>query len=138
MANVLYTSYKSVLEGAGTYTVPDWDGDTIKAVLCTASYTASPTTDTYLSDVSAGARAATATLSSVSISAGAVLCSATVTFSSVPAGPAVTQLVLYKDSGNAATSPLLLYFDSFAAGMPQTPTGANIVLTFNAAGIFTL
>ena len=46
--------------------------------------------------------------------------------------------VLYEDNaGAASTDPLLLYFDTFSSGMPVTPNGGNIVVVWNASGIFT-
>jgi hypothetical protein len=46
--------------------------------------------------------------------------------------------VIYKDTGTASTSPLIGYFDVVASGLPVTPNGGNITVTFNASGIFAL
>lgn len=57
------------------------------------------------------------------------------TFASVT-GNTVGAVVLYKDTGTAATSPLLV-FDDTGTGIPVTPNGGNIVYTPNASGVFT-
>lgn len=135
MANALYTVYKDVRNGATTYTLPNLTTSTIKAVLCSSTYTPSIDSDTYLSDVPSGARVATQTVATISRANGAVLVSSTCTFTSVT-GAVCTQLVLYKDTGSAATSPLLAYFDTFTSGMPVTPSGTNIDVNFDVQGIW--
>jgi len=56
---------------------------------------------------------------------------ADVTFNSVT-GSQVTALILYKDTGSAATSPLIAYIDSAASGLPVTPNGGNITVSWQA------
>jgi hypothetical protein len=45
-------------------------------------------------------------------------------FPSVPNGAAIDALAIYKDTGSAATSPLILYLDGFSV----TPNGGDITL----------
>lgn len=137
MANREYVNYKNRKLGLGSQAFTDWDDDTIKAVLCSAGYTpdTSASGDEFLSDISGGNRIATVTVSGITITDGAVTVSGTLTFSSVT-GSTVTQMALYKDTGSAATSPLLILFDTFTSGMPITPTGADINVTFNVSGVF--
>ena len=40
--------------------------------------------------------------------------------------------MIYKDTGNAATSPLIAYIDLTT---PVTPNGGDINITWNASGI---
>jgi hypothetical protein len=47
-------------------------------------------------------------------------------------------MVIYVDTGTAATSPLVAYIDSGVTGLPVTPNGGNISITWNASGIFAL
>jgi uncharacterized protein YigE (DUF2233 family) len=46
--------------------------------------------------------------------------------------------VIYIDTGTAGTSPLVAYIDTGVTGLPVTPNGGNINVTWNASGIFAL
>ena len=52
-----------------------------------------------------------------------------VTFSSV-SGASIEAIVLYKDTGTEATSPLIAYIDT-ATGLPITPNGGDIIVTWD-------
>lgn len=54
---------------------------------------------------------------------------AAATFSSV-SGDQSEALVIYKDTGDAATSPLIAYIDT-ATGLPITPNGADITINWD-------
>jgi hypothetical protein len=60
-----------------------------------------------------------------------------VTFTSVT-GATVEALVLYIDTGVAATSRLVPYQDAGVGGLPVTPNGGNITVTWDASGIVKL
>lgn len=61
-----------------------------------------------------------------------------VTFTSV-SGNTVEALVIYRKNGGANTTwPLVAYIDTGVTGLPVTPNGGNIDVTWNASGIFTL
>lgn len=51
------------------------------------------------------------------------------TFTAV-SGATVEALVIYKDTGSAATSPLLAYIDT-ATGLPVTPNGGDITIVWD-------
>jgi hypothetical protein len=134
MANVLYAKAKEkFLSGSIDLTSND-----IKVVLVdTADYTYSSSHE-YLSDVAAGGRVATSSnLGSKTVTNG-VFDAADVTFSTV-SGDVSEALIIYKDSGVAATSPLIAYIDT-ATGLPVTPNGTNIPLAWDngASKIFAL
>jgi len=59
------------------------------------------------------------------------------TFSSVT-GATVEALVLYIDTGNPLTSPLVAYIDTGVTNLPVTPNGGDITVTWNVSGIFNL
>jgi hypothetical protein len=59
------------------------------------------------------------------------------TFSAVT-GNTVEALVIYIDTGVAGTSRLVAYLDTGVTGMPVTPNGGDIAVTWNASGIFAL
>ena len=46
--------------------------------------------------------------------------------------------MIYIDTGVAGTSRLIAYIDTGVAGLPVTPNGGDINITWDAAGIFTL
>lgn len=137
MVNTLFTAYvNNVLTQAATQV--DLDGDTIKAVLVDhGSDTPVPATDAFLSDIGAGARIATSSAITVSIS-GRTVDMTDVTFIAVT-GASVESIVLYKDTGSAATSRLIVFIDT-ATNLPVTPNGGDITVTWDngANKVFTL
>ena len=132
MANALYPKAKEAFLDA----LIDLPSDTIKiALIDTGTYTYN-STDQYWSSASSAIVGSAVTLTSKTITNG-VFDAADVTFSSV-SGASVEALIIYKDTGSAATSPLILYIDVAASGLPVTPNGNNIDVQFNASGIFAL
>ncbi len=136
MASGLFTSYKNALWGTGSRT--DWDTATVKAsIIDSADVTISLTTHDFQDDIAAGT-VASGTIATPSISGGAVD-GADVTLTTVT-GDTCEQVVIWEDTGGAAsTDPLLILFDAggFTSGMPVTPNGGNITITWNASGIAT-
>jgi len=126
MANALYDKGREkFLTGAIS-----WSSDNIKVVLVDAAdYTVNLSTHEFLSDVASGGRVATSgNLASKTTIAG-VADAADVTFTAVT-GDQSEALVIYKDTGSAATSPLIAYIDT-ATGLPVTPNGADITVTWD-------
>lgn len=126
MANALYDlGREAFLNGSVS-----WTDDDIKVVLVdTNDYTVNLTTHQYLSDIAVGARVATSSnLSSKTATLG-VADAADVTFSDVT-GDQSEAIVIYKDTGTASTSPLLAYIDT-STGLPITPNGADIIITWS-------
>jgi hypothetical protein len=72
----------------------------------------------------------------VSVS-GATASSAGATFTTVT-GDAADYLTAWKNSASAATSPLIITWDSATTGLPVTPNGGNIVVTFSGNTFATL
>jgi hypothetical protein len=62
---------------------------------------------------------------------------ADVTFTAVT-GNTAEALIIYIDTGTAGTSPLVAFIDTGVTGLPVTPNGGNIAVTWNATGIFAL
>lgn len=61
-----------------------------------------------------------------------------VTYTAV-SGASVEALVLYrKNAGANTTWRLVAYIDTSVTGLPVTPNGGDIIITWNASGIFTL
>lgn len=136
MANALFTLTKNILLGSGA-TRLDLDTDTIKLVFVDhADDTPVPATDDFLDDILGAARVATSTaLDTPSISAGAIDFADEVV--STVTGDPFESIVVYKDSGVEATSPLIVFYDT-ATGLPFTPSGGNITITWNASGLFSI
>lgn len=132
MANAIYPKAKEKFLDA----LIDMPTDTIKiALIDTALYTYNSTNE-FWSSASVAEIGTAVTLGSKTIING-VFDAADVTFTSV-IGASVEALIIYKDTGNAATSPLIMYIDVAASGLPVTPNGNNIDVQFNASGIFAL
>ena len=132
MANAVYTKAKQkLLEG-----VYNLDSDDIKVILVdSADYTPNLATDDELADVTEAGRVATSdALANTSVTDG-VFDADDITISTV-SGDEFEYLVLYDDT--IAGDPLICIFDTAAAGLPCTPNGGDIKVTWNASGIFTL
>lgn len=134
MANAIYGKAREAWAG-GTI---NWSADTIACVLVDlADYTVSINTHQFLSDVPSAARVATFSgLTSKTRTLG-VLDAADFSFTAVT-GDQSEALIFYKDTGSAATSPLLVFVDTATSGLPVTPNGGDIGVVLNAAGIATL
>lgn len=135
MANELYSTAKQkFLQGT-----IDMEDDDIKVILIdTSDYTVDIDVDEFLDDIDGDAIVATSgNLSNVSVTLGVVDADDT-TFTEVSGDP-VDALVMYKDTGSSATSPLILYVDD-AAGLPITPTGDDITIQWSSSStkIFSL
>lgn len=125
MANVLYDKGREgFLDGS-----IDWDTNNIKVVLIdTADYTFSQTHDN-LDDVAGAARVATSgNLSGKTVTDG-VADAADVTFTAVT-GDVSEALIIYKDTGVESTSRLIAYIDTASSGLPVTPNGGDITVTW--------
>lgn len=126
MANALYDKAREkFLDGAIS-----WSADTIKVALVdTASYTVNLATNEFYSTVSAAVVGTPQTLGTKTITAG-VADAADVTFTAVT-GATCEAVVIYMDTGVAATSPLIAYIDT-ATNLPVTPNGGDIGITWDS------
>lgn len=127
MANALYgLGRQKILEGGIAILTDD-----IKTVLVdTATYAVSIDTDEFLADIAVGERVATSANMSSKTSTLGVFDAADVTYSTI-SGDTSEALVIYKDTGVAATSPLIAYIDT-ATGLPVSPNGGDIVVTWDS------
>ena len=126
MANVLFDKGRErFLEGQIT-----WTTDDIKVMLVdTGSYTPNFSTHEYKSDVTGGAIIAISGNLSGKTATGGAADANDVTFSAV-SGASSEALIIFKDTGTSSTSPLLAYIDT-ATGLPITPNGGDIIVTFD-------
>jgi hypothetical protein len=63
---------------------------------------------------------------------------ADITFSAVSGASAEAIVIFVKNAGAQTTWRLVAYLDTGVTGLPVTPNGGNITITWNASGIFTL
>ena len=134
MANAVYPKYKQALLDGDSNT--DIDDGTVKVALVdTGVYTYSSAHDFY-DDVSSGVVGTPQTITNTTVTNG-LFDGDDVTFTAV-SGSSVEALVIYIDTGVAGTSTLVAYIDSGVTGLPVTPNGGDIIVTWNASGIFQL
>jgi hypothetical protein len=131
MASVVYPKAKE------SFLKADLDLDsTIRAVLIdTGTYTYNSAHDNY-DDLSGVVGSESGAFASKTFTNG-TFDAADITFSAV-SGNTVEAIVLFLDSGTASTDKLIAYIDSASAGLPVTPNGGDIVVSWNASGIFAL
>lgn len=134
MANRLYDKGRQrYLEGQIAFLT-----DTIRLVLVTAGYVPNTFLDEFLSSILVVQRVATSSPLIGKTASNGVADSDDVPFLAL-GGPPFSYMVLYKDTGAAATSPLIALWDT-VAGMPFTPNGGNLLIEWDStgAGIFKL
>jgi hypothetical protein len=127
MANALYDlGRQKFLEGSIAYLT-----DTIKVALVKSNYTPSLTTHEFYADVTPGSNVVGTpqTLASKTSTSG-VADAADVTFTAPSSGATVSYLLIYKDTGSNATSPLIALLDT-ATGLPLTTNGGDVNLVWD-------
>jgi hypothetical protein len=133
MANALYPKWKEqLLQFTANNNL---SAGTVKVALVSAGYTYA-STDQFWSAVSASSVGTPQTIGTKTFTNG-VFSGGNVTFTAVT-GAQVTKLVIYVDTGTASTSPLVAFLDTSISGLPTTPNGGDITITWNASGIFAL
>jgi hypothetical protein len=155
MANGLYTHARDLFlaanAGSTTDAKIDWVADSIKACLV-GVYTVNLSTHMYFSQLTGVITPATGVIvpgrSVIGTSAGGAANAAGLTFGAAtgtqpPSGATVNYVVVYKDTGTASTSPLILFFDGpggGVTGLPLTTTGQDVQVAWPTATpyIFTL
>jgi hypothetical protein len=131
--NAIYPKFKEQALQAGV----NLSSGNIKAVLVDlADYTYSAA-DEFLSDVAVSARVATSGNLASKTFANGLFDAADATFTAAT-GDQSEALILYIDTGTAGTSRLIAFFDTGVTGLPVTPNGGDINITWNASGIFQL
>lgn len=133
MANAIYPLYKQALLD-GDANVDLNDGTVKVALVDTGTYTYSAAHQ-FLSSLS-GVVGTAQTIANTTVTNG-LFDGDDVTFTAVT-GNTVEALVIYIDTGNAATSRLVAYIDTGVTGLPVTPNGGNITVQWSPSGIFQL
>jgi|SRR5271170_3900872 len=112
----------------------DFLTDTIKLALVAQPYSFD-STDQFVADLQAGSPAVSQIVTrsgalTTPSAANGVLSADPATFTAVTGVP-VFYLVLYKDTGSDATSPLLIFYDT-GTNIPLTPNGGDVVASFSS------
>jgi hypothetical protein len=137
MANAIYPKYKQSLLNGDSDTVLTGSGSTglYVALVDTGTYTYNSTHQFYSS--LSGVVGTDQEITGVTVTNGTIA-GGNVTYTSVT-GNSVEALVLYrKNAGANTTWRLIAYIDTSVTGLPVTPNGGNITITWNGSGIVTL
>jgi hypothetical protein len=137
MANAIYPKYKEALLNASSDTALTGSGTTglYVALVDTGTYTYSSSHQFYSS--LSGVVGTDQEITSPTLTNG-LIDGDDVTFTAVT-GNSVEALVLYrKNAGANTTWRLVAYIDTSVTGLPVTPNGGNIAITWNASGIVQL
>ena len=126
MANTLYDYCRQRFLEAQI----NWMTDTAKVILVsTSAYTPQTAVHQYLADIPISARIAGPVTLTAKATTGGAADAADCTFTSV-SGATINAIVIYKDTGTEATSPLIALIDT-ATGLPITPNGGDIIVTWD-------
>lgn len=135
MANAVFPIYKTaLLDGSSN---ADLDNDTVNdgpyvALVDTGTYTYSAAHDFY-NDLS-GVVGTDQRISTPTVALG-LFDGDNVTFTAV-SGASVEALVVYRHNAGANTTwRLVAFIDTSVTGLPVTPNGGDITITWNASGI---
>lgn len=128
MASQLYP--KGAAHILGLATKVDFVADNIKILFYSSAFSSA---HEFVSDLTGGSIIArSGNLAGKTVTSG-VLDANDLTVTAV-SGSAFTHVILYKDSGADASSPLVAIFDIASF----TPTGGDISVIFNASGLFSI
>jgi hypothetical protein len=135
MSNAIFPAFKSFLLSTHLGAGATIAAGTVKAALVSSSYTYSAAHDFY-DDISATVLGTPQTLASKTYTTG-TFDAADITFSAVTGGSTAKAVILYLDSGVAGTSRLITYLDTLT-NLPIATNGGDLIITWDATGIFTL
>ena len=136
MANAIYPKWKTaIMELTANNKLSS--GNVKVALVDTGTYTYDPAHQ-FLTSLS-GITATSGNLANKTVGtlAGGVFDADNITFSAVT-GAVSEALVIYIDTGVAATSPLVVYLDQNITNLPVTPNGGDITIAWSVSGIFSL
>lgn len=137
MANAFFPKYKGFLLSAAANVSLDQNTSTdgpFCALVDTGTYTYSAAHDFY--DDLSGVVGTDQRITTPTVAAATGLFDGDdLTYTAV-SGNSVEALVIYrKNSGANTTWKVVLYLDTSVTGLPVTPNGGNITVTWNASGI---
>jgi len=140
MANALYPKWKAALLQNSADSDLDGSGTTgvYAALYDVGTGGAYDAADEFYTDLSAGIVGTPVEIGATKTYALGVFDGGDVTFTAVT-GAQCEALVLYRRNAAANTTwRLIAYIDTGVTGLPVTPNSGDIVVTWNASGIFAL
>lgn len=141
MANAVYPLYKqAILSGTAntSLTVNTATDGPYVSLVDTGTYTYNTAHDFYNDITGVQGTANGMNITSPTVSTAGTFDGNDVTFTAV-SGNTVEALVYHRHNSGANTTWLVfLYYDAAGGGLPVTPNGGDITITFNASGIFTI
>jgi len=134
MANAIYPLYKQALLDASANV--DLNDSTVKVALIDTGVYPYNGAHEFFSSVS-GVVGTPQTINNTTVTNG-LFDGDNVTYTAVPGTTSVEALLIYIDTGTAATSRLVAWLDTSVTGLPVTTNGGDITITWDASGIFQL
>lgn len=108
----------------------NWETANLGALLVSAGYGALKGTDTLVSDIPPAAIIARSGLMTGCVIQNGICAGLIPQFNALVAAVACVGLVIYQNTGNDATSPLI-YYSSDGLGFPFLPVGINYYVTYD-------
>jgi hypothetical protein len=139
MANALYPKWKEALIQSLADADLDGTGATgvFAALVDTGTYTYNAAHQFY-SDLGAAVVGTDQEVGATKTYTNGIFDGADVTFPNVSGNTAEAIVVYRKNAGANTTWRLVAYLDTGVTGLPVTPNGGNINISWNASGIFAL
>jgi hypothetical protein len=135
MANAIYPKFKeALLDGSVNI---DLNDGTVKAVLLDLADYAYSAAHDFFDDVAVAARVGPPQVLANTTVAGGLFDADNITFTAAT-GDQAEAILIFIDTGVEATSRLVAFLDTGVTGLPVTPNGGDITVTWNASGIFQL
>jgi hypothetical protein len=134
MANAIYPKWKeAVIQASANSSLTG----TVKAMLIDLADYTYDSTDEFLSDIAGASIVSTSAAILSKTYVNGLFDAGNTAFTAVT-GDQSEALILFIDTGVAGTSRVVAFFDTGVTGLPVTPNGGDINVTFNASGIFQL
>ena len=134
MATIVTDEFRNAQMGNPTHTTIDFNLDDIRiALIDNLTVTITAGTVDY-AEVSAALVGTATDLTGEVVTSPGIFNATDGTISSVTGNP-IEQLVVFKWSGTASTSPLTHAYDSATTGIPLTPNGGDVTVTWAGGGI---
>lgn len=134
MATVVTNEFRNAQMGNPTHSTIDFNADNIRiALIDNLTATVSAGTVDY-AELSAALVGTATDLSNETVTNPGIFDASDATIASVSGNP-IEQLAVFKWSGTASTSPVTHAYDSATTGIPLTPNGGDVTVTWAGGGI---